>query len=104
MKENIVRTDLKLVQVFLPNTSTSGPGIYEVSVGDPNEFYCTCPGFSSRMKCKHITFVKARIDINNGNYPLEISSRATPDDAERAKESNEEFRDFIIKFGKVEVL
>jgi len=99
-----VSSDLKLVQVFLPQTEVSGPGIYEVSVGEPNEFYCTCPGFISRMKCKHITFVKARIATNNGNYPLEISSRATPEDAEKAKESNREFREFIIKFGKVEVI
>ena len=104
MKENKVRNDLKLVQVFLPNTTTSGPGIYEVSVGNPNEFYCTCPGFAGRLKCKHINFVKARIESNNGNYPLEISSRATPYDAERARESNQEFREFIIKFGKVEVI
>jgi hypothetical protein len=90
--------------VFLPNTTTSGPGIYEVSVGNPNEFYCTCPGFAGRLKCKHINFVKARIESNNGNYPLEISSRATPDDSERARESNQEFREFIIKFGKVEVI
>jgi hypothetical protein len=104
MKENKVSNDLKLVQVFLPQANVAGPGIYEVSVGDPNEFYCTCPGFVSRMKCKHINFVKARIETNNGNYPLEISSRATPEDAERAKESNREFREFIIKFGKVEVI
>jgi hypothetical protein len=104
MKENKVSSDLKLVQVFLPQTEVSAPGIYEVSVGEPNEFYCTCPGFISRMKCKHITFVKARISTNNGNYPLEISSRATPEDAEKAKESNREFREFIIKFGKVEVI
>ena len=104
MKENRVKSDLKLVQVFLPNTNTSGPGIYEVSVGDPNEFYCTCPGFSSRLRCKQIQYFKTRIERNKGNYPLEISSRATPEDAERARGSNQEFREFIIKFGKVEVI
>ena len=48
--------------------------------------------------------LKARIESNNGNYPLEISSRATPEAAEKARESNQEFREFIIKFGKVEVI
>jgi uncharacterized Zn finger protein len=88
----------------LPHQNVSGPGIYEVSVGDTDEFNCTCPGFSGRAKCKHVAFVKARIETNNGTYPLEISSRATTDDAAKAQKSSKDFREFIIKFGKVEVL
>jgi hypothetical protein len=47
--------------------------------------------------------VQARIDSNNGAYPLAISDRATKEDALKAKESNLEFREFVIKFGKIEV-
>jgi len=96
--------DFRLMQVFLPQSNVPGPGIYEVSVGDDDDFNCTCPGFSGRARCKHVAFVKARIETNNGTYPLEISSRATTDDAAKAQKSSKDFREFIIKFGKVEVL
>ena len=104
MNEFQMTDDFRLVQVFLPNINVTGPGIYEVSITDTDSFHCTCPGFSSRNRCKHVSFVKARIDTNHGTYPLEISSRATSDDADKARQSNKDFREFIIKFGKVEVL
>ncbi|CAB4148140.1 Zinc finger, SWIM-type [uncultured Caudovirales phage] len=104
MREFQMTDDFRLMQVFLPQNNVPGPGIYEVSVGDDDEFNCTCPGFSGRARCKHVAFVKARIETNNGTYPLEISSRATTDDAAKAQKSTKDFREFIIKFGKVEVL
>ena len=104
MKGNKVSNETKkLVQVFLSPTQTPGPGIFEVSSDTSAKLYCTCPGYQGRSSCKHTNFVQARIDKNNGNYPLEISSRATKDDADKAKLSNDEFREFIIKFGKIEV-
>jgi hypothetical protein len=102
MRENRVR-DLRLVQVFLSQTQTPGPGIFEVSADEDGGLYCTCPGYLARSSCKHTKFVNARIDGNNGNYPLEISNRATDDDAADAKRSNKAFRAFILKFGKIEV-
>jgi hypothetical protein len=96
-------TDLSLVQVFLSQSQTPGPSIYEVTTDPKGELYCTCPGFAGRRTCKHTKFVQARIDGNKGIYPLEISQKATQEDAEKAKESTEAFREFIIKFGKIEV-
>lgn len=96
--------DTKLVQVFLSQTQSPGPGIFEVSVDDNNKLYCTCPGFRGRSTCKHVKFVSARIKANGGDtYPLEFSSRAQADDIASAKTSKEAFRDFVIKFGKIEV-
>ena len=101
---NTVNEAFRLVQVFLSQTQTPGPGIYEVSVQEGTEkLFCTCPGFKGRATCKHVKFVKTRIENNNGNYPLEISSRASKDDAEKARQSNTNFREFVIKFGKIEV-
>jgi hypothetical protein len=96
-------SDTKLIQVFLSQTQTPGPGIYEVSVDSDEVLYCTCPGYRGRGTCKHTKFVNSRIKSNNGNYPLEISSKATMEEAEKARESNDAFREFIIKFGKIEV-
>jgi hypothetical protein len=101
---NTVNEEFRLVQVFLSQTQTPGPGIYEVSVQEGTEkLSCTCPGFKGRATCKHVKFVKTRIENNNGNYPLEISSRASKDDADKARQSNTDFREFVIKFGKIEV-
>lgn len=94
----------RLVQVFLSQSTTPGPSIFEVSSDLTNEnLYCTCPGYKARDTCKHIKFVKTRIDENNGSYPLEISDKATKAEADFAKASDDNFREFIIKYGKIEV-
>lgn len=103
MKEASVKNDRRLVQVFLSTSISPGPGIQEVSTDKDGNLYCTCSSFASREKCKHTSFVEAKIKSNNGTYPLEILSKATPEEAELAKESNEAYRRFIIKYGKIEV-
>jgi len=96
-------TGMRLIQVFLSQTKTPGPGIYEVSGDTQGNLACTCPGFKGRNTCKHSRFVKSRIESNNGSYPLEISSRATEEEASKAKKSEKDFREFIIKYGRIEV-
>lgn len=106
MKGRKVEDDkLRLVQVFLSQNKTPGPGVYEVSVDVDNDqkLYCNCPGYQGRATCKHVRFVKNRIEHNGGNYPLEISSKATQEDADKARDSNRAFREFVIKFGRIEV-
>jgi hypothetical protein len=99
---NMRDTDLRLVQVFLSQSSAS-PAVFEVSVKKDTNFHCTCPGYKSKNICKHIKFVKARIDTNQGTYPLEISNKAPEEEVEKSYESNESFRQFVLKFGKIEV-
>lgn len=92
--------DRKLVQVFLGHSQL---GIFEVSVDKDQNYYCNCPGFKGRGTCKHTKFVDARIQQNNGTYPLEISTRVSKEEADKAAKSNKSFREFILKFGKIEV-
>lgn len=103
MRGGFVEEGSRLVQVFLSQNATPIPGIYEVSVKENGTLACTCPGFRARLICKHVKFVKARIETNNGTYPLEISNRATDVEASKATTSNSAFREFVIKFGKIEV-
>jgi hypothetical protein len=95
--------EFRLVQVFLSESMTPGPAIFEVSMTKDAQLQCTCPGFSGRKMCKHIKFVRARVEGNHGTYPLEISSKATKKEAEFAQKSPSDFRSFVIKYGKVEV-
>lgn len=94
---------LRLLQVFLANSKTPGPSIYEVLADSNQNLHCTCPGYKGRGGCKHVKFVQSRIDSNSGTYPLEVSSKATTEDAEKAQRSNKDFRDFVIRYGKIEV-
>lgn len=103
MKEAYVKDELKLVQVFLGASKNPGPGVFEVSTDKHGNLFCTCTDFKGRRQCKHTKFVNNRIDNNNGSYPLEILSKATPEEADKARVSNEEYRKFIIKYGKIEV-
>jgi hypothetical protein len=93
----------KLLQVFLSKNQSSYPGVFEVSIDNSETLFCTCPGYVAKHDCRHTKFVNLRIQENNGTYPLEISDKATPEDAEKAKVSNEEFRRFIVNYGKIEV-
>ena len=103
MMEGKMDQDTKLIQVFLSQATSSGPNVFEVSTNRDGDLSCSCPGYRGKSSCKHTKFVQERIDDNDGSYPLEISKRATQDDADKAKESAEAFREFVIKFGKIEV-
>lgn len=98
-----MRSRVRLLQVFLSKTQVPGPSIYEVSTDDDGILYCTCSRFSDTNACKHTKFVLARIQTNNGHYPLEILSKATEEEADLARINNEAYRSFIIKYGKIEV-
>mgnify|MGYP003337036528 CR=1 FL=1 len=93
----------RLIQVFLSTKSAFNPGIFEVSVDEADRLYCTCPGWQTTYDCKHLKFVRSKMATNNGTYPLEISKKASPQEAELAQSSDEEFREFIIKYGRIEV-
>ena len=95
--------ETRLLQLFLSPTMSPGPGIYEVSLTPEHNFLCTCPGYKGRSTCKHTKLVEARVSNNRGTYPLELSTKATKEEADRAKDSPEAFRDFVIKYGKIEV-
>ncbi len=92
--------EYRTIQLFL----SDAPGIYEVSsTKDNKSFKCNCPGFTARNKCKHVAFVQEKIEDNDGVYPTQISARATKEEAEEATLSNDTFREFLIKYGKIEV-
>jgi hypothetical protein len=96
MTENAWRT----VQMFLTQQ-----GVYEVEVNtDTQRVRCNCYNFSTRKTCAHEKHVGKSSRENGGTYPVKISSRATEEEAESAQQSAQAFRNFILKYGKVEVL
>lgn len=97
-------SEFKLVQLFLSQSSSNpGPGIFEVSSDDEQNLRCTCPGWTVRGVCKHTKYVTNKIKENDGVYPLEISSEASAAEAELAKNDPKMFREFLVKYGRIEV-
>jgi hypothetical protein len=101
MKDSIMEThEWRTAQIFL-----SIRGIFEVDVDiESQDIRCSCPGFETRKICKHTRFVIKKVTENDGTYPLKISSRATASETKSAQESYESFRDFAVKYGKIEIL
>jgi hypothetical protein len=102
--EAFVDNDVRLVQLFLTDNQVPGPSVYEVGINDAGKSICTCPNFKSRNSCKHVKFVQEKIDKSSGLYNMELIDKPTIEDIEKAKSSFQGNRDFIIKFGKVEVV
>ena len=95
----------RLLQIFLSPTDSPSALVSEVSIDlDTDTLSCTCPGFRGRASCKHTKEVQDRIHTNGGTYPMEVSNRATKEDAKEAEKTEESFRKFVVKFGKIEVL
>ncbi len=97
-------TDYRLIQVFLSSKAgTSGPGIFEVSGDEDQNFTCTCPGYKVKRTCRHIRFVKDRIKVNGGTYPIPVNPDVPESEIKKALSSSEQFREFLLKHGKIEV-
>lgn len=97
-------TGFRLIQVFLSSKAgASGPGIFEVSGDENQNFRCTCPGYAVRRTCRHVRFIKDKIKLNGGIYPLQLNPDVPESEVNQALKSSEEFREFLLKHGKIEV-
>ena len=97
-------SDVRLIQVFLSSKAgLSGPGIFEVSGDEDQNFVCTCPGYKVKRACRHTRFVKDKIKANNGIYPLQVNPDVPESEIKKALASSETFREFLLKHGKIEV-
>jgi len=93
--------DWRTVQLFL-----SEDGVAEVQLDADNsrKVRCNCKSFMSSARCKHVKFVKDQMAENNGHYAVKIPEDIPDDEAFDAMGDAESFRQFIIKYGKVEVI
>lgn len=98
--KTMAKAEWRTVQFFL-----SARGVFEVQIDlTSDDVTCTCPGFEARGSCKHTRFVVSKARENNGTYPLKISTRAPMSESKAINSSTELFREFVVKYGKIEVL
>ena len=93
--------DWRTVQLFLGNE-----GVSEVQIDAENstKVRCSCSAFSKAARCKHARFVKTQIGNNDGHYSIQVPLDISDEYAITAMSSADAFREFIIKYGKVEVI
>jgi hypothetical protein len=94
----------RLLQVFLsPTSDNPGPGIFEVNTDAFKHLTCNCPGFIAKNTCKHTSLIERRIEENNGLYPFDFAEKVTNTEIIEAMSSEQNFREFVIKYAKVEI-
>jgi hypothetical protein len=101
---NMLDQNVSLLQQFLTYSATSGPTIIEVGVNDSKKVVCNCNRFIANTSCKHVRFVKYSMEKNNGVYDNGVSIRATAQDKHRASLSSKNRREFVARFGTIEVI
>lgn len=94
----------KLLQIFLSSSASPSLSVSHVYQDSHGNLICTCQFFTKYSECKHTDHVQEEMDENYGEYPMEISKRATLADVQRAKESYDAYRTFVIEFGKTKVI
>lgn len=99
-----VTSEWRVIQLFLPPQDAS-LAIYEVEMeAHTHKIRCNCPTYGVRATCKHERLVKNRIKNNGGQYPLNLHVNAAVHNSSELFKDRDKFREFIIKYGQVEVL
>jgi len=101
MKEVTMDIEWRTAQFFLEEE-----GVCEVEVDDDNhtKFRCSCTGFQKSARCKHVKFVRDAMEANGGALQVQIPESMSDEEAILAMMNRESFRDFVMKYGKVEVI
>jgi hypothetical protein len=101
MKEVTMDIEWRTAQFFLEEE-----GICEVEVDDDqhNKLRCSCVGFAKAARCKHTKFVRDAMDANGGALQIQIPADMSDEEAILAMMNKDSFREFVIKYGKVEVI
>ena len=92
----------RTVQLFL---SANAAGVFEVEVDtDSKATRCNCPVWKKSSSCKHVSFVKLRMRQNQGHYSITVPTEVPEEVALEASDDPKKFREFVVKYAKVEVL
>lgn len=101
MKGMSMSSPWRTIQQFI---SEQAVGIFEVEVNtDTKETRCNCPLYVKRGACKHVQFVNFRIR-NTGHYSILVPNEVPEEMALEASDDPEKFREFVVKYAKIEVL
>ena len=99
--------DYRTIQVFLNKklNSKGAPEVYEVSIhaDGPTDIRCSCSTFEKIGYCTHSIKVTKKIEKNDGSFGLLVPENVPDEIAFKAFTSSESSREFILKYGKIEI-
>lgn len=102
MKGMSVESSWRTVQLFI---SANAAGVFEVEVDtDTKSTRCNCPVWRKTSTCKHTNFVKDKMRMNRGHYSILVPNEVSEELAVDASDDAAKFRDFIVRYAKVEVI
>lgn len=101
MKDLDMEIEWRTIQFFLGED-----GISEVEIDHENrkKVRCSCAGFAKRGGCAHASVVRKEMEENFGHYTISVPDTVDDDEAFDALADPDNFREFILKYGKVKVL
>lgn len=77
----------------------------EIDVDTRDTLRCTCPMYKNKSRCNHARWVQMRMNINNGHYPLQLSSKTLDENKIlQAIKDPKKFREFVLHNTRVEVI
>lgn len=101
MKGSSMSSSWRTVQQFI---SEQAIGVFDVDVNtETKETRCNCPVWTKKGSCKHTQFVNFRIK-HTGHYSILVPNEVPEEMAEEANEDPAKFREFVVKYAKIEVL
>lgn len=68
---------------------------------DTDELWCSC---GRKRLCRHIEMVQGRMAANGGFYPMVYVSKPSRRDVAKATLNPDEYREFVLKHTRIEVL
>lgn len=101
MKDLDMEIEWRTIQFFLGED-----GVSEVQMDHENrkKVRCSCALFQKRGGCQHAQIVRKEMEDNMGHYTITVPEEVDEDEAFNALSDPDNFRDFILKYGKVKVL
>ncbi len=100
----LMTSEWRVIQLFLP-PQDGELHIYEVEMETTTRrVRCNCHAYQAKSTCKHERIVKTRMKQNGGQYPLNLHVNASTHDSSELFKDRQKFREFIIRYGQVEVL
>jgi hypothetical protein len=98
-----MKDNWRIAQIFL---DARVPRVYEVEINQEpaKNLRCSCPQFKDNNRCMHTKYVQDKIVKNNGHYPIKIADNVDESIVMEAFEDKDEFRKFVIKYAKIEVM
>ena len=98
----------RTIQIFLGKDldKKGNLQVSEVSLhyDGPSTVRCTCEDFLEIEICLHVSFVMRRMEKNNGSFGLSVPENVPEELAYAAFTDSELSRNFVLRYGKIEVI